>query len=108
MLQLFVVPQLEEYQPRVIFPHDGAPPHWAMDVCEFLNSTFPNRWFGRDGPTAWSPRSPDITLLDVFLWGYVKDKVYATPVPNVATLKDRIMDAISSVTRHAGKYLARN
>ena len=26
----------------------------------------------------WSPRSPNIILFDFFLWGYVKDKVYAT------------------------------
>jgi hypothetical protein len=43
-----------------------------------LDATFPNRSVGRDGPTPWPPRSPDITPLDFFLWGYVKDKVYST------------------------------
>lgn len=30
---------------------------------------------------AWPPRSPDLTPLDYFLWGHMKQKVYAT-VPN--------------------------
>ena len=35
----------------------------------FLDATFPNRWIGRDGPTPWPPRSPDITPLDIFFYG---------------------------------------
>ena len=50
----------------------------------FLDVTFPNRWIGSDGPTPWPPRSPDITPLDFFLSGHVKDKVFSTPVPDIA------------------------
>ena len=69
MLKHYVVPQLEEFQPRVVFQQDGAPPHWGLIVRDFLNETFPNRWIGRNCPTPWPPRSPDITPLDFFLWG---------------------------------------
>ena len=31
----------------------------------------------------WPPRSPDITPLDFFLWGYVKDRVCRTPARDV-------------------------
>jgi hypothetical protein len=55
-----------------------------------LDATFPNRWIGRDGPTPWIPRALDITPLDFFLWGYVKDKVYLTPIPDIDTLKDAL------------------
>ena len=55
---------------------DGAPPHWGSHFRRFLDATFPNRWIGRDGPTPWPPRSPDITPLNFFLWGYVKDTSY--------------------------------
>ena len=27
---------------------DGAPPHFAIVVCEWLNANFPGRWMGRD------------------------------------------------------------
>jgi hypothetical protein len=59
MLQLYAFPQLEHLQPNVFFHQDGAPPHWSLDVRRALNSTFPGRWMGRDGPTDWPPRSPD-------------------------------------------------
>jgi len=98
MLELYVAPQLEKFQPWIIFQKDGAPPHCGSDVCWFLDATFPNRWIGRDGPTPWPPRSPGITPLDFFLCGYVKDKVFSTPVPDITNLKSRITDVFATVT----------
>ena len=66
-----------------IFQQDGEPPHWGSHVRRFLVAIFPSRWIVRDGPTPWPPRSPDITQLDFFLWEYVKDKVFWTPVPDI-------------------------
>jgi len=65
-----------------------------------LDAEFPNRWIGRDGPTPWPPRSSDITLFDFFLWGYVKDKVFSTPVPDITNLKARITDAFATITEN--------
>jgi hypothetical protein len=59
---------------------------------------FPGRWVGRDGPIPWPPRSPDITPLDFFLWGYFKDIVYKTPVTSLVELKIRIVATIETVT----------
>ena len=97
MLKHYVVPQLEEFQPWVVFQQDVAPPHWGLIVRDFFNETFPNRWIGRNGPTPWLPRSPDNTPLDFFLWGYVKDRVYRTPVRDVETLQSRIIDVLATV-----------
>jgi len=36
--------------------------------------------------------------LDFFLWRYVKDKVFWTPVPDITNLKARITDGIATVT----------
>jgi len=63
----------------------------------FLDATFPNRWIGRDGPTPWPPRSPDITPLDFFLWRYVKDKLFSTPFPDITNLRARITDAFATI-----------
>ena len=64
-----------------------------------MDATFPNRWIGRDGPTPWPPRSPDITPpLDFFLWGYVEDKVFSTPVPGITNLKARITEVFATIT----------
>jgi len=36
--------------------------------------------------------------LDFFLWGYVKDKVFSTPVPDITNLKARITVAFATIT----------
>jgi len=64
-----------------------------------LDATFPDRWIARDDPTPWPPRSPDITPLDFFLWGYVNDKVFSTPAPDITNWKARITDAFATVTK---------
>ena len=50
-----------------------------------------SRWIARRGP-----KSIDLTVLDLFIWGYVKDKVYATPVRDLRDLRERIMEAIET------------
>lgn len=52
------------------FQLDGAPPHYAADVRDWLNFNFPNRWIGRGGPVAWPSRLPDLNPLDFFLGFY--------------------------------------
>ena len=98
LLTEYVSPQLEQYQPQVIFQQDGAPRHWGLEVRQFLNDTFPERWIGRDAPIPWPPRSPNITPLDFFLFGYVKNIVYRTKVSNVSDLQQRIIEALDTVT----------
>lgn len=50
------------------FMHDGAPPHFSLEVRRYLNMVYPNRWIGRghDAPVKWPPRSPDLTPCDFF------------------------------------------
>jgi len=36
--------------------------------------------------------------LDFFIWGYVKDKVFSTPFPDITNLKERITDAFATIT----------
>ncbi|XP_034254123.1 uncharacterized protein LOC117652963 [Thrips palmi] len=76
---------------------DGAPPHWARAVRAHLNEVYPDRWIGRGGPVAWPARSPDLTPLDFFLWGYVKARVYDTRPENRDELKARIEAVFATV-----------
>ena len=59
--------------------------------------TFPDRWIGCDGSIPWPPRPPDITPLNFFLWGYIKDIVYRTTVRYINDLQHRIIEAIDTV-----------
>jgi len=78
---------------------DGAPPHFICFVTDVLNEIFPDAWIGRGGPIPWPPRSPDISPLDFFLWGYIKNIVYIEKIRNIQHLQDRITSAIETVTR---------
>jgi len=86
MLQLWLMPQLQEDSESFIFQQDGAPPHFHFDAHAHLNANLPGRWIGRashnDSPLlSWPPRSPDLTSCDYFLWGYIEDCVYVPPLP---------------------------
>ena len=45
-----------------------------------------------------APRSPDVTPLDFFLWGYVKTIVYKSTVRDINELRHRIQLAVASIT----------
>jgi len=83
----------------------GAPPHWHKEVREYLNEHLPDRWVGRAAATdntfcTWPPRSPDPTVCDFFLRGFVKDNVYVPPLPKtLPELRQRINTAIGNVTQ---------
>ena len=103
MLEQYAIPVITDggANRTVIFQQDGAPPHYAKIVRDYLNSTLPQRWCGRGGGRgylAWPPRSPDLTPLDFFLWGHVKNLVYQEKIRDIDHLKTRILDAINSVT----------
>jgi hypothetical protein len=97
MLQKFAVLQIP---PGFIFHQDGAPPHFHRDVTTFLDENFPGRWVGRGGPTAWPPRSPDLTTLDYFAWVFVKYVVCSRKVLNLDDLRQRIIEAVELITPH--------
>lgn len=76
---------------------DGAPPHFARDVRNYLNEVFPQRWIGRGGPIRWPPRSPDLTPPDFFLWGYIKNRVYNNQPTTPEDMRHRIVNACENI-----------
>lgn len=80
------------------FQHDGAPSHYAGTVRDFLNGIYPQRWFGRNGPRRWPPRSSDLTPLDYFLWGNFKEIVYFDEPRDQMETVARIHAAQTTVT----------
>ncbi|KAJ4428101.1 hypothetical protein ANN_24115 [Periplaneta americana] len=66
----------------------GAPPDFSNNVRRYLNDTIPGRWIGRGGGEdqlhrKWPTRSSDLTPCDFYLWGYVKDRVFIPPMPDI-------------------------
>ena len=108
MLRYFFFPKLRDYPQDVIFQQDGAPPHFAIPVRQYLNQKLGNRWIGRGGPVAWPPRSPDLTPCDFFLWGYIKDRVFSNLPSTISELKTRIRAVISSITEETLQKVVEN
>lgn len=104
MLQDDVEQLLEEVPLRnvvnLFYQHDGAPAHYCRAVREYLDRTYPGRWVGRAGPVAWPARSPDLTPMDFYVWGRVKDLVYQNQMDTIRSadeLKTRIISAFDAI-----------
>ena len=78
---------------------DGARPHFALIEHEFLNLNFNERWIGRGGPFEWPPCSPDLTSPYFFLWGYIKNVVFAQRPTIREDLMERIQRAYAAISR---------
>ena len=97
-----ILPEMLENLPlqvrqRFWFQHDGAPAHFALDVREYPNNVFPNRWIRRGGPVQWPPRSPDLTPMDFFIWEEMKCLVYEIPIDTPEELVARVAEAAAII-----------
>lgn len=101
MLDEFFVPQLQNfpgYNQRTWFQQDGATSHTSNRSLPRVREIFPNKLISRRGDINWPPRSPDLTPMDFFLWGYVKSKVYANKPTSLAQLKENIRHEMAAIT----------
>ena len=99
MLESHCVPFLKSKRimSKTIFQQDGAPPHIGKEVKLFLHNNFKNRVISRHFDFDWPARSPDITPLDFWFWGYVKHQVYKIKLANLNDLKARIVYVCSTI-----------
>ena len=77
---------------------DGAPAYYAIEVLAWLDEKFTLRWIGRRRPTEWPARSPDVTLCDVSLLGYLRERVYRERPANIPELRARITACWAEIT----------
>jgi hypothetical protein len=82
---------------NMFFQQDGCPAHTAVISRATLDRLFPHRWLGIRGPVPFPPRSPDLTVLDYYLWGRLKDIVYRERPTTRENMVQRIRDAIQSL-----------
>lgn len=101
MLQENIVPAINGIVQNVfdpVFQLDGAAPHFDVRVRHFLQEQFPGRWIGRRGSFERAARSPDLTLLNFFFWGFLKSKVYKTRPRNLDNLMEKVHNACRLIT----------
>lgn len=84
MIQHFLTPGLRRKRinpMNVWFQQDGATAHAANASMNVVRNMFPGKLISRFGDVPWPPRSPDLSICDFFLWGYLKGRVYTPTSP---------------------------
>ena len=95
MMENFFWPEMAGMDSRNMwFQQDGATCYTSHQAINLLKTKFGNRIISRNGPTNWSVRSCDLTTCDFFLWGFLKDRVYANAPQTTEALKKYILDNI--------------
>jgi len=103
MIKNFVIPELKKKRKFSLtwFQQDGATPHTAKKTIAFLKQAFKERIIsihsGND--IQWSPRSPDLSTCDYFLWGYLKSRVYENKPRSLQQLKQNIREEIKKISK---------
>lgn len=92
MLRYYAFPKIQEFSGSPTFQQECAPAQYPISARQYLDRKFGDNWKGR-GP----PLSPDLTPLDLFLYGHVKDDVYSVPIEPLSHLKHRIRQAIRRI-----------
>ncbi|KOC69246.1 hypothetical protein WH47_05909, partial [Habropoda laboriosa] len=69
-----------------------------------LNEMFLNRWIEQGRHIEFQPRSSDLTLLDFFLWGYLKNKVYTEECITTNDLKQKKQLSVEMLQRVEGSF----
>jgi hypothetical protein len=75
------------------FQQDGATAHTANSIMQMLSEFFG----GRISQNLWHPRSPDLSPLDFYLWGFLKENMYKNN-PHTEELKRNTELCISNVS----------
>ena len=95
MLNEFLFTKIEERDiGNIWFQQEGATCHTVEATLALLSPVFEDRIISRRGDVVWPPQSCDLTPLDYYLWGAVKDKCYAYKPETMEALKDNIRDEI--------------
>lgn len=100
MLRRYLAKELKKhsgYTSDTWFQQDGATPHTTKASLAVCNEMFPGKVISLRGDIEWPPRSPDLSPLDFFLWGYLKGKVYGDNPKNIDHLKKNIRREIKKI-----------
>ena len=71
-------------------------------------AVFVDRIISHRADVVWPPRSCDLTPLDYYLCGAVKDKCYADKPETIDVLKDNIHEVIGEIQLHSIDNVLKN
>ena len=101
MLNEFLFTKIEDEDiGNIWFQIDGTTCHTAEATLYVLRPVFENHIINRRADVIWPPRSCDLTSLDYYLWGGVKDKCYSDKPETINILKDNIRETTGEIQLH--------
>ena len=98
MLNEFLFTNIEEKNVgNIWFQQHSATCHKAEAILDVLRPVFEDCIISRRAIVVQPPRSCDLTPLDYYLQGAVKDKCYDVKPETIYALKDNIREAIGEI-----------
>ena len=98
MLNEFLFTKIKEEDIQNIWLQQDSPTsHTAEATLDVLRPVFEDRIISHRAGVVWPPWSCDLTLLNYYLWGVVKDKSYADKPKTIDALKDNTREAIGEI-----------
>lgn len=77
------------------FQQDGATAHTAGGTIRYIQEFYGDRIISRG---VWPSRSPDLTPLDFYLFGKIKNRIYRNRLHNLDELQQAIEQEIHNIT----------
>ena len=91
MLNEFLFTKIKEKDiGNIWFQQDGATCHSVEATLDVLRPVFEDRIISRRADVVWQARSCNLSPLDYYLWGAVKDKCYVDKLETIDALKRNI------------------
>ena len=98
----------EEDIGNIWFQQDSAKCHTAEATLDILRPVFEDRIISRRADGVWPLRSCDLTPLNYYLWGAVKDKCYDDKLETIDALKNNIRLVIDEIQLHTIDSVLKN
>lgn len=98
ILNVFVNQLHDDELEQGYFQQDGARAHTARETLHYLREFFDDRIISIGSEPEFPPRSPDLTVLDFFIFPHLKNTIFKTPVNTVEDLKNRIREECANIT----------
>ena len=90
------------------FSKMGQPPTPRMTPWHGSNSGFLGDSSAAGRTLSGPPHSPDLNPPDFYLWGYLKDNVYANHPQTIPELKDSIAAAVNAISKEECRRVIEN
>ena len=99
---------VNDIYPDQWFQQDGKTAHTSLRAREWLTNQFGNKIISHHMEFSWPARSPDLSPLDYFLWGYVKENVFKRQPEYIEILKEIVQEVVSSIDQDVLRAIMAN